>query len=118
MSLLMQGDVQAMKVTTIPEWAKLIAKKAIALGEKSGHQHTITGDYDMYKDDKFMYIDVKDAGALLQHIHESNFGGFDSMEVKSRADHKIDILEPNTIYKFGIHKKYNPYTKFWEKSRD
>lgn len=113
-----QGDVQAVE-TTLPKNCKPIQKKPIAFGEKHGHQHIITGDYEMYEDEKSnIYVTVGINGAVLQHIHQSNFVGFDSMEVKPKADHHPIQLKPNSTWCFGIHKKYNPFSKIWEKVID
>lgn len=115
-----QGDVQFVSVQDLPTTSKKIEKQPVALGEHSGHQHVITGDYDLYQEENFLYADIKEGGAILQHIHESNFKNFDTQEVISKADHHpiTKSLKPNTIYKIGIHKKYNPFLKVWEQVID
>lgn len=115
-----QGDVQGMSIGKIPGGAKKIEKKPIALGEHSGHQHVITGDYEMFEDGGNIFAAIGSDGAILQHIHESRFKGYDKKEVIEKADHKpiVEALKPNTNYRLGIHKKYNPFAKVFEKVND
>jgi len=115
-----QGDVQFVSLSEIPKSAKEISKKPVALGEHSGHQHVITGDYKMYQDQDFIYADIQKGGAVLQHIHESNFTSFDTKKIIEEADHKpiTEILTPNTKFIFGIHRKYDPFLKIWERVAD
>jgi hypothetical protein len=113
------GDVQAIS-SKIPSDAKPMAHKPIALGEKSGHMHIVTGDVQLFVDSKgTMYAAVGSDGATLQHVHESIFDGqYNSRKVYQKADHKPVKLKPNTDYKFGIHKRYNPLARHWEASKD
>jgi hypothetical protein len=116
-----QGDVQFKSVDKIPSTATKIEKKPIALGEHSGHQHVITGDYELFEDKEGnIFAAIGNDGATLQHIHESKFKGFDKKEIVEIADHKpiVEALKPNTSYKFCIHKKFNPFAKVWEKVGD
>ena len=112
-----QGDVQ-MITSELPKNAKQIEKKPVALGEKSGHQHVITGEYELFEHEGNMYAKVMTGGAILQHIHKSKFTNFQEGEILEKADHKHIILKPNTTYKIGIHKKYNPFQKVWDKVED
>ena len=69
------GDVQAIS-SSIPKNAKKMEHKPIALGEKSGHMHIVTGDVQLFiDDDGTMYASVGENGATLQHVHESIFDG-------------------------------------------
>lgn len=116
-----QGDVQFLSIKGIPANANRIDKKPIALGEHSGHQHVITGDYEMFEDElSNIYVTIGNAGAVLQHIHESQFKGYDNAELIEKADHHpiVKSLEPGKSYRFGIHKKYNPFAKVWESVAD
>lgn len=116
-NLLHQGDVQVVEAT-IPKSAKKINNKPVAYGEHSGHQHIVTGDCEMFEDGETLFVSVGTEGALLQHIHESVFkGDFATKEVLPIADHKVVKLTEGK-YKFGIHKKYNPFAKVWEKVID
>jgi hypothetical protein len=113
------GDVQAIS-STIPKNAKPMGHKPIALGEKSGHMHVVTGDVQLFIDDNgVMYGAVGSDGATLQHVHESIFdGNYNSQKIYQKADHNQVSLKPNTNYMFGIHKRYNPLAKHWVKSLD
>jgi hypothetical protein len=113
-----QGDVQVMEMTSLPEGVKAIAKMPVALGEHSGHQHVITGDYEMYEKDGWFFAAVGTDGATLQHVHESNFAGYDTDKIMPKADHGAIELAPNKVFKVGIHKRYNPVTKIFDKVRD
>lgn len=115
------GDVQAVE-SILPKNAKAISKKPVAYGEKSGHLHVITGDYEMLEDEKTkdVYVKVGPEGAWSQHIHETIWkkANFDTKEVLEKADHKPARLLPNKVYRIGIHKAYNPYKKIFEKVID
>src|ERR1700677_1188054 len=98
-----QGDVQFKSVDKIPSTATKINKKPIALGEHSGHQHVITGDYELFEDKEGnIFAAIGSDGATLQHIHESKFTGFDKKEIIEKADHKpiVEALQPYTKYVF------------------
>ena len=114
------GDVQALEAK-LPAGAKKIAHKPIALGEKSGHMHIVTGqDVELFEDENGnIFAAVGNDGATLQHVHESVFNGqYNTNSVYPKADHKPVTLKPNTVYKFGIHQRYQPFKKVWEKSLD
>lgn len=113
------GDVQALE-SKVPATAKKIAQKPIALGEKSGHMHIVTGDAELLEDtDGTMYVIVGEKGATLQHVHESNFNGnYADQNLYGKADHNPVTLKPGSSYKFGIHKRYNPLAKHWEQVKD
>lgn len=114
------GDVQVIE-SVIPSNAKPIPKEPVAYGEKSGHLHVITGDYEMLSDGTFHYVKVGKKGAYSQHVHESNFNkvsGYDSLELLEKADHKPARLLPNKVYKVGVHQAYDPYKKIKERVID
>lgn len=112
------GDVQVVS-TTLPSTAKKIEHTPLAYGEKSGHIHVATGDVTMFQDGNDYYLAVGSDGAMLQHVHQSNFNNdYSTKNVISKADHNVTPLKPNTTYKVGIHKRYNPFQKVWDKARD
>jgi len=114
----MQGDVQ-FKAVALPKNANKISNKPIALGEHSGHCHAITGDAELFEHEGIIYATVGKDGAILQHIHESVLkNDFKTKKVLPVADHKPIHLSPNQTYVFGIHKKYNPFKKVFEKVQD
>jgi hypothetical protein len=114
-----QGDVQVLEAK-MPANAKKVDNKPIALGEKSGHMHVVTGDVELFEDESGnMFASIGEGGALLQHVHDSVFNGDYSTNKQFQiADHKSVTLKPNTTFMFGIHKRFNPFQKVWEKVID
>jgi hypothetical protein len=115
-----QGDVQGTSIKKIPDGAKKVENTPIAYGEISGHVHILTGEVEMYEDTNFRYANVKGKkGARLQHVAEVliNPKNMVSTEELQIADHKPILLPPG-FYKFGIQKKYNPFSKVFEKVVD
>lgn len=109
-----QGDVQG-RTTTLPKGAKKIQNTPLAYGETSGHVHVVTGDAEMFELDGTIYVCTGNDGAFLQHVHETVY----KANIKTNAplpvaDHKPIQLAPNTTYAFGIHKRYNPFSKVFE----
>lgn len=115
------GDVQAIE-TVLPKTAKKIEKKPVAYGEKSGHLHVITGDYEMFENEetKDVYVTIGKQGAWSQHVHETIWKNtnYDTMEQLQKADHKSARLLPNKTYRIGIHQAYDPYAKIKQKVID
>ncbi len=113
------GDVQMLS-SELPKNAKKISHKPLALGEKSGHMHVATGDVELFEDDNgSMFVRVGDGGGMLQHVHETVFtGDYTKSLVYSKADHNPVTLKPNTTYRVGIHKRYNPLARYWEQVKD
>ena len=112
----MQGDVQ-FKTTNLPKEAIKIGNRPIALGEHSGHQHVLTGDVELYEFQGRTFAVVGSDGARLQHVHESNFKGYNSIKEQQKADHHSHLL-PEGTYEFFIQNAYNPYKKLMEKVID
>lgn len=113
------GDVQAIE-TNLPKGARPVAQKPLAYGEKSGHIHVVTGDVQLFEvADGTLFAAVGNDGATMQHVHQSLFrGDYTTKESLSKADHNPTPLAPNKVYKIGIHKKYNPFQKTWERVID
>lgn len=115
------GDVQAIEAS-LPKGLKPIERKPVAFGEKSGHLHVITGDYEMFEnpETKDVYVVVGPKGAWSQHVHETIWkkANYDTLEVLEKADHKPARLLPNRTYRIGIHKAYSPYEKIMNKVVD
>jgi hypothetical protein len=113
-----QGDVQGRKIQVLPEGAKIIKNTPLAYGEHSGHVHQITGEVELYEyDGKFIAVIGSD-GAFLQHVHETTVAGKEKFNAPlPKADHHPVHL-PAGIYEFGIHKRYNPFSKVFERVID
>lgn len=115
----MQGDVQFGQIKSIPDNAVKIDHKPLAYGEVSGHQHCITGDVELFELDGKIFACVGKDGAVLQHIHESNFSEkcWTSKQIIKEADHKPLVI-PEGVYEFFIQNAFNPYSKLFEKVVD
>lgn len=114
-----QGDVQGKSISKIPANAKKIVNTPLAYGELSGHIHILTGDVSLYEEENTRYALVGSEGARLQHTYESMVDDKSLISIKeiSVADHH-SILLPKGIYEFGIHKRYNPFSKIFERVVD
>ena len=114
------GDVQYFSIKSLPKNAKKINQKPVALGELHNHAHIVTGDCELYEDDEALYVKTGNGKSWVQHTFESLL----TQETYTKqfpvevADHMPKELLPNTVYKIGIHQKYNPYQKVWEKTVD
>ena len=115
------GDVQCFSIKELPSTAKKINQQPLALGENHNHAHIVTGDCELFiDDDNTFYVKTGAGKSLLQHTFESMIktDTYNSQEPVEIADHLPCELIPDTIYKIGIHQKYNPYQQIWEKVRD
>jgi hypothetical protein len=114
-----QGDVQGRTIDQLPEGAVRTENKPLALGEKHGHAHVVTGDVERYEINNRVIFLVKTL-AFLQHIHLSameNEANWKTTELLPIADHR-PIELPAGIYEFFIQNEYNPYKKIFEKVID
>lgn len=115
-----QGDVQFAQISKLPEGAKPISMKPLALGEHSGHMHVLTGkNVQLFEHDGKIFAAVGSDGANLQHIHESKLSAraWHSTQVIEKADHEPHLL-PEGVYEFHIQNAFNPYAKAMEKVVD
>jgi len=87
-----QGDVLVKQISNIPSSAKKLNHLTLALGEKTGHHHTITeGDAELYEVDGVLYLKVNSEQATLTH-----------------QEHKPILIEEG-IYQIGIVKEYDHF---------
>jgi len=115
------GDVELFSIDTLPENVKRINNQPVALGEKSDHAHIITGDVELFQDDKGdFYAKTGKGKAWSQHTFYSKITDsmYDATEPVEVADHLPCELLPETIYHIGIQKQFDPYEKVWNKVRD
>ena len=114
------GDVQFFSIDILPEQANRVNNQPIALGETHNHAHIATGDCKLYNDGEFFYVKTGVGKSFVQHTFESLLTQetYQKKEAVEIADHLPKELLPNTIYKVGIHKKYDPFQKIWEKVTD
>jgi hypothetical protein len=115
------GDVELFSIDTLPSTAKKITNTPVAYGETSGHIHVITGDVELFQDEKGDYFAKTGKGkSWSQHTLQSGFKDsmYNSQEPITVADHLPCELLPETIYHIGIQKQYDPYEKVWDKVID
>ena len=110
-----QGDIQFFSIDCIPANAKKIDKTFIAKSERSGHSHTLCGEYDMYEVENGYVIEIKDNEAVLNHVAYNLL----TEEIKRtpkalpKADHEPTFIKKG-IYFFGIQKRKKHFSKIWE----
>lgn len=115
-----QGDVQIRRISVLPNGLRRVANRPVAFGEKSGHMHVVCGEnLDVMEDPLtgHMYYSIGEGGAVLSHIHESTFKGFNCRTHGVNADHPAIEFSPDT-YEFWIQTEYNPYTKLFQTITD
>ena len=115
------GDVQFFSIDNLPTTAKKVMNQPVALGELHDHAHVITGDCELFQDEENVFYVKTGAGkSFAQHTFQSLLQNdtYSRQEAIEVADHLPKELLPNTVYKIGIHQKYNPYEKVWEKTVD
>jgi hypothetical protein len=92
-----QGDVLLKQINRIPDAAKVISNKVIAVGE-GHHEHKVIGEVEVYQNSKTSYLSVGNNGRLV-HVHTGT---------EQRADHfPIDL--PTGFYEVIHQRQYNPY---------
>jgi hypothetical protein len=111
--LQVQGDV-ALRVAVLPEGAKKIEKRPLALGEVSGHAHVVepetkTGTYDLFQYNGKTFVSVGGDGAQLRHVR---------LHTGQQADHNPIKLEPNTVYEVILQNEYNPEAESFQRVLD
>lgn len=114
------GDVQGKQINSLPKGALKIANQPIAYGETSGHCHILTGDVELYEFEGKKFAVVGSDGAYHSHVHESSITKETWLKNQnlSNADHTKECWIKPGVYELGIHKRYNPYFKLWERVQD
>lgn len=117
----MGGDVEGFSIYELPKDVQKMDNHPIAYGETSGHVHVITGDVQLFQDGEGkVYAAVGSDGAFHQHLHESQLKPeiYKVNKNISTADHTKECrIEPGN-YLIGIHQKYEPFKKIFEKVID
>jgi hypothetical protein len=89
---LQQGDVLIRRVSEVK--GKKLNHLTLALGEATGHHHTITeGDAELYEHEKTLFLKVNSKKATLTH-----------------QEHKT-IEIPQGEYEIGIVKEYDHFSE-------
>ncbi len=92
------GDVQIIKIDSIPAVAKKLKRKELAYGEATGHAHRI------------------DIGDIFETKDGQLFLKVEKLTKVSHEEHKTIALKPG-CYRVGIKRQYNP-TNGWENVKD
>jgi hypothetical protein len=107
-----QGDVIIQTVTTIPAEATPIEGATLALGEFSGHHHTL---FDTAEADAPKSFNPTQLGALtsvkLFEIAKTGdkFAKIEETVFLKHQEHKTIRIEPG-LYKIGIVKEVDPFS--------
>ena len=115
------GDVQFFSIDQLPSGVKKVMNQPLALGEQHDHAHVVTGDCELFQDDEQNFYVKTGAGkSFAQHTFQSLLRNdtYSRQEPIEVADHLPVELLPDTVYKIGIHQKYDPFLKVWEKTVD
>ena len=95
--MIRHGDVQIIKIDSIPSDAKKLDRKELAFGEVTGHAHrTDLGELFETKDGK-LYLKVSELSKV------------------SHEEHKTVTLQPG-CYRVSIKRQYTP--EGWENVQD
>lgn len=114
------GDVQGKQIVSLPKGAIKVQNQPIAFGETSGHCHILNGDVELFEFEGRKYAVVGSDGAFHSHIHESSLTEqtYKTQGNLTNADHTKECRIKPGIYQLGIHKRYNPFQKVWDKVQD
>src|SRR3990167_9506005 len=100
--LIHQGDVIIERVNSLPENAKKIPAKPLALGEFSGHKHIAVAErenlIDFYEADGKIYLVNKAQMKIRHELANKEWTG----------EHHTLVLEPD-VYKISIQRVYDPF---------
>lgn len=64
---LIQGNVPLFEIPSVPKGAQPVQDRRIALGEVTGHAHTVEGDVAVFRLDDGLYLSVGAEGAVVTH---------------------------------------------------
>ena len=114
------GDVQGKQIVSLPKGAIKVQNQPIAFGETSGHCHILNGDVELFELNGRKYAVVGFDGAFHSHIHQSSITEqtYKTNKNIANADHTKECWIKPGIYQLGIHKRYNPFQKVWDKVQD
>lgn len=97
--ILRHGDLLLIPCEKIPDEAKKLNTLTIALGEVTGHHHTLNGDCLVYELDKTKYIQANQE-SVLEH-----------------QEHKTIPIEKG-FYKLVIEQEFDPFSSLIRRVRD
>jgi hypothetical protein len=119
------GDVQGYGISELPKGSTKVtgvADRIIARGETSGHAHILTGDVDIFKDEKTgrLFAVVGKDGAFHQHYKEAMIKE-DTYTVNkniSNCDHTKECFIEEGNYALGLDRQYDPNAEVWIQNKD
>lgn len=118
------GDIQGFGISELPKGLTKVQskeEKILARGETSGHCHILTGDVEIFKDEKGnTFAVVGSDGAFHQHYKESMITEktFKANKNISNCDHTKECFIPKGIYAIGIDRQYDPHEEVWKRNQD
>ena len=96
-----QGDVLLTPEKALPKGAKRLDTKMLALGEATGHHHTMEGPATLFKDEQsVVWVVVEDPGAQLVH-----------------QEHGLIAIEPG-VYRYDAQVEADPFTGLARRVQD
>ena len=93
------GDLILKRIDTIPKEAKQTDNMTLALGEATGHHHTLQGNCQVYQQGETKYVS-SEGKAVLTH-----------------PEHNTVTIEKGN-WKMDIEQEYDPFEKIIQKVRD
>lgn len=101
-----QGDVQFKQIPELPENAKEVDPRPVALGTTSPNHHFFTGDFQLYEQGNTTYVKVGPKTATLVHGDINNKNGHGR------------VTFPEGVFMIAIHQEYNPFLEELENTLD
>jgi hypothetical protein len=105
------GDVVIRRIDTIPETAKSIKGKPLALGEFSGHQHIAVAEKEstinFFEDENGVYLQVQGTAKVRHALENGAWTG----------EHHALVL-PQGAYHVTIQRVLDPFSKTIGKVKD
>ena len=93
------GDLMIKRVDLIPSDAKQTDNMTLALGEATGHHHTLQGNCQVYQQGETKFVKAESDTVLTHQEHDT-------------------VKIENGLYKVDIEQEYDPFEKIIQKVRD
>lgn len=109
MNYLQQGDVLLFPVATIPKTAKTIEGATLALGEFTGHHHTLFDTIDAEAPATNNPYTMGSASVKLFELENVKYAQVMKGTYLKHQEHKPIYVEPG-LYKIGIVREVDPFS--------
>ena len=93
------GDLILKRIDEIPTQAKQTDNMTLALGEATGHHHTLEGKCQVFQSGETKFVKAESETVLKHQEHNT-----------------VDI--ENGLYKVDIEEEYDPFEKIIQRVRD